>query len=146
MSDIPTQIQLCFRAAKNLANYRDPYVYGGAHPEVGYTLGAKSDIKGFDCDGWVSDILKHGGILESDVARIINDNPNEPQIGNWGLPGEGQYMTVWYINGPELQHCFLEFKIPGEEQYRWSMAAHTGTICGWYKNMSTKGYTPRRRK
>jgi hypothetical protein len=146
MATIDIDILECFKAAKYLANYKDEYIYGGGHPYSGYALGMKSNIKGFDCDGWVSDILRHGNILECDVARVINDNKNEPQIEDWGLSGEGQYMTLWYHNGPELKHCFLEFKIPGEEQYRFSMAAHTGTICGWYKGMSTKGYTPRRRK
>jgi hypothetical protein len=143
---VPNSVLLCFGAAKNLAKYKDPYIFGGAHPYVGYTLGMKSDIKGYDCDGWISDILRHGLLLESSVAMVINDNKDEPQVEDWGEPGEGKFMTIWYINQPELQHCFLEFKIPGEEQYRWSMAAHTGTICGWYKEVSTKGYLPRRRK
>ena len=131
-----TSIELCFKAAKDLANYKLPYFFSGGHPGPGLTDGQP----GYDCSGWISDILRHGGILESHTAL------DTAELMKWGDSGEGQYMTIWVINGPELQHTFAEFKIPGEEQYRFSMAAHTGTICGWYKGMSTKGYTPRRRK
>jgi|ERR1700722_2728402 len=140
MTTVPNSVLLCFGAAKNLAKYRDPYQFGAGHPYPGYIDGIKSNTKNYDCSSWVSDILRHGLLLDSSVAL------DTAEFLNWGEAGEGEFMTVWVINGPELQHCFLEFKILGEEQFRWSMAAHTGTICGWYKEVSTKGYSPRRRK
>ena len=133
---VPEQVQLCFRAAKNLANMHLPYEWGGGHPGPGITHGQK----GYDCSGLVSDVLRHGGILESSEAL------DTAELLDWGDLGIGTFMTVWVINGPELQHTFLEFKIPDEEEYKWFMAAHTGTIIGWFKGVSTKGYTPRRRK
>lgn len=133
---VPKEIDLCFSAAINLANYRLPYEFGGGHPGPGLTNGQK----GYDCSGWCSDILRHGGIEESNEALDVKE------FASWGDEGEGQYMTLWYHIGPELEHCFLEFKIPNEEQFKFSMAAHTGTICGWYKEISTAGYSCRRRK
>jgi hypothetical protein len=51
-------------------------------------------------------------------------------------------MTLWVVNIPgELEHCFLEFKIPGH--HRWWAARHTGTIVGWVPNLLTDGYHPR---
>lgn len=135
-NEVPQSIWDCFVAARNLAYLKLPYEWSGGHPGPGLTDGQR----GYDCSGWSSDILRHGGILESNEAL------DTLELASWGEPGEGKYMTVWVINGPELEHTFVEFKIPGYEQYRWSMAAHTGTICGWYKGLSTKGYTARRRK
>ncbi len=140
-NEVPEPIWNCFVGAYHLANEKLPYIFGAGHPNQGYTFGIKS-TKADDCSGWVSDILRHGGILNSHDNESLSTN----ELINWGLPGEGKYMTVFCINGPELQHTFVEFKIPGYEQYRWSMAAHSGTICGWYKSMSTKGYSARRRR
>jgi hypothetical protein len=136
MSEPSQEISLCFAAAKNLAKEKLPYFYSGGHPGPGLAHGQT----GYDCSGVVSDVLHHGGILYSSTAL------DTAELLSWGDSGEGQYMTIWVHDGPELQHTFIEFKIPSEPQYKWFMAAHTGTIIGWYQFMSTKGYTARRRK
>jgi len=124
---IPPQVAACYAEASRKAAEDWPYVFGGGH----------SSFHGpYDCSGWVSSILHAGGLLGS---------PEDTKaLEFWGLPGSGEWMTVWVINAEELAHTLIEFNIPG--RHHWSVARHTGTICGWVPSFDVSGYTARRRK
>src|SRR5271165_5660657 len=103
------EILACFSAAYSEALKRIPYVYGGGHTKFGPTIGVwDSSIVGYDCSGWASYILHKGGILYSEVPL------NTHGFENWGLPGRGEFMTLWVRNAREEEHCFLEFTLPGK--------------------------------
>lgn len=134
---VPTSVQTAFADADWRASQRWPYTFGGGH---GSHFQPSGNPMGYDCSGWVSTILHHAGILGHSEALGTHE------LEDWGLPGEGQFMTVWVINVPGLEHTFIEFKLPAHPSKRWSAANHTGTVCGWVPWMDPAGYTPRRRR
>lgn len=128
---------MAFTDADWRASEKLPYVFGGGHGSHFQPSGGPPP--GYDCSGWVSTILHHAGILGSSEALGTHE------LERWGLSGEGEYMTVWTINEPGIEHAFIEFKLPKHSNKRWSAANHSGTICGWVPWMDPAGYTPRRR-
>lgn len=130
---VPASILACYRTADAIAQKGYPYVFGGGHPGFG------PDNGGYDCSGAVSAVLHGGGILGHPGGAL-----GTHELERWGLSGEGRWMTVWVINHPDIEHTFIEFKIPG--RHRWFAARHTGTIVGWAPfTLSTDGYVARRR-
>lgn len=130
---VAIQIEHCFEHAIWADHQHYPYVFAGGHP------GFKASKGGYDCSGWVSAILDAGGILGHPEALGTHE------LEHWGLPGPGQYMTVWVRNGGGVEHTFIEFRIPKHLDLRWSVAPHTGDVCGWKHSVDLKGYQPRRR-
>jgi len=132
-----------FNTADALAGKDYPYVFGGGHPGFGPSgIGPSgAPLVGYDCSGWVSAILHAGEILEHPTGAL-----GTHELARWGEPGQGEFLTLWVVNNVVIEHCFLEFKLAEHTDKRFSMAARTGTICGWFPEMSTAGYTPRRRK
>jgi hypothetical protein len=134
VSSVPSEILACYAEAEQIAAQRLPYVFGGGHgPGFGPTGG------GYDCSGAASAVLRAGGILEHPSGPL-----DTRALERWGLPGVGERMTLHVINRPEIQHCVLEFLIPG--RHKWFAASHTGTIVGWLAHFDATGYVARRRK
>lgn len=145
-----------------------PYVYGGGHGEGPdfnhWTVSFASSTfegfpptkgldpegtnpKGYDCSAWVDDKLWHGGVYEEGSITQNREAESTEGLAGYGLPGRGQYITVWVRNSGGVHHCFLEITLPGQP-VRWSAGAHTGTICGWQPwsqtyDPTTEGYAPR---
>ena len=136
MSTPAPSILSAFDDADWRASQKLPYVFGGGHSSRFQPSGSPA---GYDCSGWVSTILHHAGILGSSEALDTH------ALERWGLAGRGEFMTVWTINVPGLEHTFIEFKVLGHLTKRWSAANHTGAICGWVPWMDPAGYTARRR-
>lgn len=142
-----------YEHADMLDRHKYEYEFGGGHPTP-YLPWVKIDpkslaivpAKGPDCSGGVSNILWTGGILGTPASKSAPDALSTRQLESWGAAGKGQYLTVWVINLTGLEHCFLEFTIPGKTQHWWA-APHTGEICGWqnykYWDPAQAGYKPR---
>jgi hypothetical protein len=149
MATVLERAQWAYNAADKLALAHYPYVLGGGHgvKQIGGVLPPTSGDdphgpRGYDCSAWVSSILWHGGMLESEIALDTH------AFEHWGRPGEGRYVTVWVHDDAApsgLHHCFLELRVPGRPHH-WSAARHTGTICGWqdkWDRSVAQGYTAR---
>lgn len=111
-----------------------PYSYGGGHP--GFEPSEGESGIGYDCSGWASAGIHAGGFLHSSYALDTHE------FQDWGFPGAGEWVTVWVIDNPEIEHMVLHFTIPGREHH-WTAADHRGTICGWQESFDPAGYTPR---
>ncbi len=85
----PAAVQAMVAAGNRL--YGKPYIYGGAHGPSLDTI-----QPGYDCSSAVSYVLHAGGAL-GPSALVSGD------LANWGLPGPGQYVTVYANNG----HAFM---------------------------------------
>jgi hypothetical protein len=129
----PESVLVTYSTADALAALLYPYAWDGGHEQLG--VASAGPPAGFDCTGWADAILDGGNLLGRP------DAPNTEGLEDWGEPGEGRWLTLWLIDTPELQHCVLEFKLPFK--HRWTVAAHTGTICGWVTSFSTAGYHAR---
>ncbi|HXR31097.1 MAG TPA: hypothetical protein VN752_08160 [Solirubrobacterales bacterium] len=73
----PPRVKAVIAAANRIRS--KPYVWGGGH--------ARWWDAGYDCSGSVSYALHGGRFLESPL-------PSGP-MANWGLPGEGRWITVY---------------------------------------------------
>lgn len=97
---------------------RKPYVYGGGHQSW------KLD-KGYDCSGSVSYML-HG-------AKTIDSPVPSGMLAKWGLPGVGQWITVYANKG----HTYAV--VAG---LRWDTSGGAGPR--WHEDMrSPAGYRVR---
>ena len=84
-ADAPAAVQAAISAANHIR--RKPYIWGGGH--------ASFRARGYDCSGAVSYVLHAAGLLSfPEVSGAL---------AHWGLPGEGQWITV-YANGG---HAFM---------------------------------------
>jgi cell wall-associated NlpC family hydrolase len=93
-----------------------PYIYGGGHK------GWKPIDKGYDCSGSVSYML-HG-------AKILDSPVPSGTLAKWGLPGEGQWITV-YANGGHTYAVVAGL--------RWDTSGGAGPR--WHEDMrSSAGY------
>jgi hypothetical protein len=81
-ANAPANIQNAIRAANQIRTA--PYVYGGGHRSF-YD-------SGYDCSGAVSYLLNAAG-----PGLISAPMPSGPFM-SWGLPGKGQWLTV-FANG-----------------------------------------------
>jgi hypothetical protein len=140
-SSLAVRIDVAYETAAAIIRKPTPYVYGGGHPGFGPSLG---DLKrnprrllGYDCSGFVSAVLKAGGLLRRPSTEVAF---NVAEFEVWGVQGEGE-LTVWVRNDPRVQeHCFLEFQgFPS----RYCEASHAGTDCRWLPNETFAGFKPR---
>ncbi|HYU61405.1 MAG TPA: hypothetical protein VEK39_11645 [Solirubrobacterales bacterium] len=93
-----------------------PYIYGGGHK------GWRPLDKGYDCSGSVSYML-HG-------ARVLKSPLPSGDLAKWGLPGEGQWITVYANSG----HTYAV--VAG---LRWDTSGGAGPR--WHEDMrSSAGY------
>lgn len=137
MSKPALSIEHAYQDAQRLASERFPYRFGGGHNRL--FMPSAGEPPGYDCSGWCSVILHDAGLLGTPAPLGTHE------LARWGAPGEGEHMTLWVINEHELEHCFLEFRMPGHPP-QFSRGAHTGTVCGWSPfPLVTAGYSPRRR-
>jgi hypothetical protein len=115
----PARVKAVIAAANKIRS--KPYVWGGGH--------ARWWDRGYDCSGSVSYALHGGNFLESPL-------PSGPMM-NWGLPGEGRWITV-YANGG---HAYAV--IAG---YRWDTSGDEGGETGprWHEELRDNiGFVPR---
>jgi hypothetical protein len=122
------RVGLCFDKADELNRLRLPYVFGGGHnPQF------KPD-PGVDCSSFASIVLRAGGLLAIPRAPM----PLVTQaFESWGVPGEGQLLTVWVLDNATTHHCALEFF-----HVHWAQATHEGGPVGWAP-FSPAGFNPR---
>lgn len=80
-ANAPRQVRKAIRAANRI--HTRPYIWGGGH------RGFKS--RGYDCSGAVSYVLHAAGMLRSPLS-------SGPLARSWGLPGVGQWITVYANN------------------------------------------------
>jgi cell wall-associated NlpC family hydrolase len=93
---------------------KKPYVYGGGHQSW--------RDKGYDCSGAVSYML-HG-------AKILDSPIPSGALAKWGVPGEGQWITVYANKG----HTYAV--VAG---LRWDTSGGKGPR--WHEDMrSSSGY------
>lgn len=103
----PAAVVAAYRKAEALAAKRMWYVWSSA-----------------DCSWWVSQMLMAAGVLSGrlDTYGLLK----------WGVPGEGEWMTVWV----STSHTYLEFRgFP----HRWTEAQRRGTINGWRTGKDPRG-------
>ncbi len=120
-----------YNQADLLDSHHYPYEFGGGHPSPRLPwvkLSSKTlqvvSANGPDCSGGASNILWHAGVLEHQEAL------GTVEFAHWGLAGKGQYVTLWVINTASIQHCVLNFTLPGKPHHWWA-ATHTGGTVGW---------------
>jgi hypothetical protein len=77
-ADAPPAVQAAIAAGNAIHTY--PYRWGGGHRAFLDT--------GYDCSGAVSYVLHGAGLLASPM-------PSGPLASSWGLPGKGQWITVY---------------------------------------------------
>jgi hypothetical protein len=77
-ANAPANVQAAINAANQIR--KRPYRYGGGHRSFYDT--------GYDCSGAVSFVLHHAGLLSSPM-------PSGPMASSWGVPGKGQWITVY---------------------------------------------------
>lgn len=135
--------------ARTIAAARWPYALGGGH-DPSHPFAASKDwralranIIGYDCSGAVGAVLHAMGLLDVELGTH--------ELEHWGLPGRGEWMTLWvanrWLNGRPVEHCVIEFHkgVPSGE--RFFMAHFTGgPPAGFSAFFDTSGYTARRRK
>lgn len=136
----PMQVYL---RAQSISDHGYPYVWGGGHARVGVPdggvpggSGGGIGLTGYDCSGYVCACLAAGGAFEGPSAL------SSGALMTWGLPGKGNYVTVWANSG----HTFLELHVPGKKG-RW---ADTSQAAGGpsgphlrYGDRSTAGFVAR---
>jgi hypothetical protein len=85
-------------AAAQAISARDlPYILGGGHTSSWATAAV---APGLDCSSSVSLALWAAGLMPGYYAPIVSGN-----FADWGQPGTGSQMTVWYNAG----HVFIQF-------------------------------------
>ena len=138
MSDAQIRVRAAYREADRIAHLHMPYVFGGGHDSTFTPSG--SPVPGYDCSGFASRVFHQAGILGVPHVWFPFDTV---AFEKWGDPGEGEWLTLWVVNSPSQEHCFLDFRLHDSkypEQY--AQAAHPGTIVGWM-SADTKGFEPR---
>jgi hypothetical protein len=136
---LAVRIDKCFEAAGAIIKQHLPYVYGGGHGSPPFTPSG-SPVKGLDCSGFASMVLKAGGLLASPPALAALDVAD---FERWGVPGRGE-LTLWVRNDSVQQHCFLDFYgFGGEHQHKYCEASHPGTYVRWLEDESFGGFSPR---
>jgi hypothetical protein len=98
---------LVYRAAQELARQDRAYAFGGGHRTFLDAVGPREPL---DCSGAASLILKRAGALDSDTAWVSAHFADD-----WGVPGEGQHVTVWANDG----HVWIEFRLDGDHGERF---------------------------
>ena len=84
-SGVPEAVQRVVAGGNEIADF--PYIWGGGH--------ASFVAAGYDCSGSVSYALAAGGLLN---APLVSG-----QLGNWGDPGPGRWITIYANAG----HTFM---------------------------------------
>lgn len=114
----PARVRQVIQAANRIRT--KPYVWGGGH--------ARWWDRGYDCSGSVSFALHGGRFLESPL-------PSGP-MANWGLEGEGRWITVYANPG----HAYAV--IAG---FRWDTSGDSsGTGPRWHEDLRDNvGYVAR---
>lgn len=98
-------IDAVYKAAQKISAKHLPYIYGGGHTNSWATA---EKAAGLDCSSSVSLALHAGGLMDSFSAPIVSGD-----FDQWGVPGEGDTMTVWYSG----IHVWIQFKGSGEWRF-----------------------------
>lgn len=136
----PKTALAAYQAAEQLSAMAIPYLWGGGHQEGGLVNVSHSD--GLDCSGSTCWDLHEAGMFPATQAIVSGE------FGNWGEPGRGKEMTVWY----NADHVFIEFTLPGTNRSQLNTAGPengprlydmTKTEGVWPENPAAEGFTPR---
>jgi hypothetical protein len=138
MSDALNRVHAAYVETDAISRLRLPYVFGGGHDSTFTPSG--SPVPGYDCSGFASRVFHQAGILG--IPHVWFPF-NTQAFANWGWPGPGKWLTLWVVNTPKQEHCFLDFHL-NDPRYpkQYAQAAHPGTIVGWM-GADTTGFTPR---
>jgi hypothetical protein len=123
----PPQVVAAINAANQIVT--KPYIYGGGHN--------KSFIaRGYDCSGAVSFALHGAGLIDTPL--------DSSDFLQWGLPGRGQWITVYTNPG----HAFvmiagLRFDTGFRDRVAKVHGAAPGTGPRWGGPRPTRGYHAR---
>jgi hypothetical protein len=108
----PPAVQEMIAAGNQIIHY--PYSYGGGHspasmrvpPGPGADPGAQENGgPGYDCSSAVSFVLWGGGLAQSLLAGQV---PTSWTLENEGLPGAGQWVTIYAGTSAGQGHTFIE--------------------------------------
>jgi cell wall-associated NlpC family hydrolase len=111
-SDAPQEVEDVIAAANRIVG--KPYKYGGGH--------AKWEDSGYDCSGTLSYAL-HG-------AGLLNRALSSGEFGSWGVPGKGNWITVYYNGGHAyavIAGLRLDTSGGGGSGPRWHTDQRTGS-------------------
>jgi hypothetical protein len=128
-----TSVANAYDAAHAIDKKRYPYVWGGGHRHAGTpdTGTGRDPGIGYDCSGSTAAVLQAGGMLPKEW---VNGVPASGTFAaQWGLPGEGQHLTVW----ANSTHVFIEFK----GMTNANKTEHFGTG-NWGKGWNGPGFNP----
>lgn len=119
VNGLPDAIAAAYREAQKIDKKQYPYSWGGGHEHAGtpsrHQSGSQGGpiVLGYDCSGSTAAVLQAAepfvkGSKGFGLPKKGDSVPGSGDFGNYGVFGEGKYMTWWY-NGV---HVFLEFKRP----------------------------------
>ena len=139
------RVKLSYAEAAAIIAKPTVYQFAGGHnvefaPSLSYANGIGAKGAGYDCSAFSSVVLRAGGILSIPRALLPLDTAD---FLTWGLPGRGEFLTVWVRNDAAengTHHMFLEFHgFPNS----FCEAPHTGALCHWFVGADTTSFTPR---
>ena len=136
------RVKQCYGEAAAIIAKPTEYVFSGGHnvefaPSLSYDKGIGAKGAGVDCSAFASIVLRAGGVLAIPRAVLPLDTAD---FLTWGLPGRGEFLTVWVRNDAEVEHMFLEFHGFARS---FCEAPHTGALCHWFTNADTSSFTAR---
>jgi hypothetical protein len=116
---MPDAIAAAYRAAQQMDKKQYPYAWGGGHEHAGSpsrhaaTSHGGPVVLGYDCSGSTGALLAAAEPYVKGSKGFGLPKKGDPVIGsgdfgNYGVFGEGKYMTWWYND----VHVFVEFKRP----------------------------------
>ena len=123
----PHQPDTAVAAAKYLSNLEIPYakydrdITRNLAPEAHKPYDAQH---GLDCSASVSWVLYHAGYP---IPGSPSAAPSSLGYFNWGVPGEGRFMTVWTADF----HVFIEFKLAGQPKMQGNTSGPQGGGAGF---------------
>ncbi len=108
----PPAVQEMIAAGNQIIHY--PYSYGGGHSPASMRVPPGPDADpgaqenggpGYDCSSAVSFVLWGGGLAQSLLAGQV---PTSWTLENEGLPGAGQWVTIYAGTSAGQGHTFVE--------------------------------------
>lgn len=141
---LAVRINRCYEEAGAIIKRHVAYAYGGGHGSPPFTPSPgqppNEHVIGLDCSGFVSIVLKAGGLLANPPAQAALDVAD---FEKWGVSGRGE-LTLWVRNDKVQQHCFLDFYgFAREYEHRYCEASHPGTYVRWLKLETFLEFEPR---
>lgn len=124
-----------YHYAKLVSKNTDHYVYGGGH---GPALSSLTSSTNFDCSSSTSWALFKAGMWKASQSTALVSG----DFANWGLPGRGEKITVWY-NGGHVFSIFEEGAGVGHKRFDTGGPGGGGGARVRDKWRPTSGFNPR---